>query len=238
MKLCPWRFSCIQARNVVRETRLHSDPEQAYELKTPTSAGLITILKCTCLSSLSSHIFSLNDKNRLPHSSFLNFLQTQGTLWVSQPVLHLYLQIYVATWSQLILHSWIMEPFLPYLFQVLFSTYWLQSEAESCHLVLKKISTTLYFGKKGRRRKGKGKVSCNYHVSNKQGIKWGPERLMFGSNSILPQMSTWDLLNKRITLLGPLFPPQCHFSYPHRVSKLWPPPGLMMAKPLTQPLSP
>lgn len=79
----PMKIFLHQARNVVRETRLHSDPEQAYELKTPTSAGLITILKCTCLSSLSSHFFSLNDKNWLPHSSFLNFLQTQGTLRAS-----------------------------------------------------------------------------------------------------------------------------------------------------------
>jgi len=53
---------------VVRDTQLHQDREQARDLKPPASAGLITVLMGTCLSSVSSHIFSLSDKSRLLHS--------------------------------------------------------------------------------------------------------------------------------------------------------------------------
>lgn len=90
-------------------------------------------------------------------------------------------------------------------------------------LCSRKLSHLFILGRRGEGGRGKEKLTVNYHVSNKQGIKWGPEDLMVGFSSVLPEISTWDLFTSSIALPGALHTTECHFSYPHRVSKLWPP---------------
>lgn len=122
MKLFAWRCSCVQARTVVRDTRLYHDSEQVCELQSTAPFGLTTTLRCTCLSYMRSHVFSPNDKIWLPYNAFSefppnprHFLSVLAYILLF-PVFHLFADLC----SCFILDDFaflIMETCLPYYFE-------------------------------------------------------------------------------------------------------------------------